>query len=177
VPEVSIATATRRLGNGFAEGVQGCARSAGFLSQDRAGSAVRHGGGSASARYGLSTRFRLSAGRWGHESMEDSILGRGAGVAGQPGHRHSSFTPPRADSRRKRQAQGSCDVFRPHGAVSTVRHASIMEDGQAASRVETLRRLRPAVVVPARQSASSISISQRSRRSGSNSHGGLSGSQ
>ena len=44
MPGVSIATVARRLGNGFAEGVQGCARSAAFLSQDGAGSSVRYWG-------------------------------------------------------------------------------------------------------------------------------------
>ena len=41
---------------------------------------------------------------------------------------------------------------------SHVRHASTMEDGQAASRTSTLLRLYPAIPIPTRQSTSSISV-------------------
>lgn len=122
-PVASIATVARRLGNGFAEGVQGRTRSAAFLSQDRAGSSVRYGGGrSASTRYGLSVWFRLFAARSGYESMDDSILARDAGVAsrlaGEPGQVLSSFTPERANSRRKSSTHGWYGGLEPHGAVS-----------------------------------------------------------
>jgi hypothetical protein len=41
---------------------------------------------------------------------------------------------------------------------SHVRHASTMEDGQAASQASTLLRLYPAIPIPTRQSTSSISV-------------------
>jgi hypothetical protein len=76
------------VSNGFAEGVHGCARSAVFLSEDRAGSSVRHGGGrSASIRYGLFVRFRLLAARSGRESKDDSLLGRRTGGPEPPRRR------------------------------------------------------------------------------------------